>query len=589
MQYTLNYRNNYLDISLYIPKKYLVQAKTLCMPRYIPGSYMLRDFACNIVDIYVIKNNNKIKLYKISHSEWQLEAFNEDIEIIYTLYAKDNSVRGNFCDSERVLVNGAASFLYIKDLQDVPHTLIINNFSDWHIHTALAYKNYQYYHEFYANNYDMLIDYPILITRENFYQKIKIDSKHQIVFAGEKVEINANIIKSIENICYEQNKFFNTLENNKNIEFDEYKTDMDYLFITQVGHNLYGGLEHRASTVLQTTPDSLNINNRDKYIDFLGLCSHEYFHSWWVKRVKPQAFINPSFLHELDTKLLWIFEGFTSYYDNLFLYKAKCITLEEYLKLIQDNINSIYKYEGHNHQSLNDSSIDAWIKYYKPTPNSLNTNTSYYTKGALLALCLDLYIRKNTDNKFSLDTVVKFLWEKYGRNFYDVNTIQTGLTYESFLQNIQLCTSLNLDNILNSWVFNTSLETELPFLEYLQHFDINVNIKVENKIDWGLQYKSNILDNNIQSITIEKIFKYGLGDLADLSIGDIVISINKQPIEKDINNNLLNCKQGDEINILYWRNRQLIQKLVECNYKTSKLFELSINKNFHNKINGWLC
>lgn len=194
--------------------------------------------------------------------------------------------------------------------------------------------------------------------------------------------------------------------------------------MTMVTGDDYGGLEHRSSTALVASRRDLpTINQKDAaksdgYLTFLGLVSHEYFHTWNVKRIKPAAFAPYRYLEENHTDLLWVFEGFTSYYDDLMLLRSGVVDLDTYHRLLAKNVNAVHRAPGRFKQSVAESSFDTWTRFYKQDENSPNALVSYYSKGALVALGLDLHIRNHSQNEKSLDDVMRLMWERYGREFY---------------------------------------------------------------------------------------------------------------------------------------------------------------------------
>ncbi len=606
MQYNIqpsNRYNNSIEISLAIPAEHMQNGISLYMPCYIAGSYMIRDFAKHIINIKAYDSlNHEIFIHKPNISKWYIDKINSDVMVTYTLYAADRSVRGNYCDDERIQINGAASFIYAEEFKNKPLQIKVNIQNNYRVFTTLAQNPDNLIYN--AKNFEELCDTPIIILKDNHYlTNQKCDKKeYKIVFSGDvphNIDIN-KINEDIHTICNEQDKFFgceneykthlNEIENNDICSALQKNIDYKYLFITHVAQDSYGGLEHKASTVLACGPENLYINNctnkdkiNEKYIEFLGLCSHEYFHSWWVKRVKPQSFIDVDFQQEFDTSLLWIFEGFTSYYDDLFLYKAKIINKQKYINLIEKNLNAIYKYQGHYEQSLYEASADAWIKHYQPNENSHNANISYYIKGTIIALCLDLHIRIHSDNKSSLDDVIIFMFNKYGRNFYNSKD-KKGICYNSFIQDIQISTGLDLKSVLYSWIFNTDLIQELPFIEYLQHFGVNCIKNIEYKTDWGIQY-----DKNQTFIILDKVNMHGLAYKAGFMAGDILISINNIMIlPKNADEIFERIDKSEDLLLHYIKNRQLKQIMIKCNDRQCLKFSLTIDMNC-NLENTWLC
>ncbi len=613
IKFTLSYRHNYLDIIMHIPHILLKQEQTLSMPRYIPGSYTLREFANNMVGGIYYKSANlkiadKLLLNKISHSQWVLPPSENDLELFYTLYANDNSVRGNFSNEQQVLINGAATFVYIKEIiqskHNISYEITINLQSNWHLHSTLPIKNNTNNIILHALNYDILIDTPILICSKDNYLHHKIDAKHNILFVGKIQHLQnkrnndvKNITQDIQKICSIQNAFFNCNDQPKNYYLKNYTTHSDYLFLVNSGENLYGGLEHYSCTMLQIPPESLvydkNIKTtqRKKYINFLGLCSHEYFHNWWVKRIKPQSFIDANLQQEFDTSLLWMFEGFTAYYDNLFLCRSGCISVEEYVKLLQENINSVYQYNGHKHHTLHEAGLDAWIKYYKPNQNSINTSISYYTKGALAALFIDLYIRKQSSYLYSLDDIIKYIWQHYGINPFCIQKETKGINYQIFLSISQKLANIDLSEVLNKWIYSTYNEEEMLLLEYLQHFGIKSTVKAYQEIKWGIQVQENNETNF--GVKVKKIYTNGLAYTENLEINDILVSVNGVILDKDNLDTILKSlymeNKEQKITLHYIRNRQLQAKMIELKTFENRLFNLKTNKNSYTNLNGWLC
>jgi hypothetical protein len=237
---------------------------------------------------------------------------------------------------------------------------------------------------------------------------------HDIVIAGRVTQLDMERLRTdLKRVCEAQIALF---------EPKSKKAPMDrYVFMTLAVSDGYGGLEHRASTALICNRTDLPVKGRPEtegYRTYLGLCSHEYFHTWNVKRIKPAAFVPYDLGRENYTSLLWLFEGFTSYYDDLMLVRSGLMSQDEYFAALGRTIGGVLRGTGRLKQSVADSSFDAWIKYYRQDENATNAIVSYYTKGSLVALAFDLAIRAQTRNRKSLDDVMRLLWQRYGRDFY---------------------------------------------------------------------------------------------------------------------------------------------------------------------------
>jgi predicted metalloprotease with PDZ domain len=253
-----------------------------------------------------------------------------------------------------------------------------------------------------------------------------------------------------------------------------------YVFLIMAVGEGYGGLEHRASTALLCSRDDLPREGEtgvsERYRTFLGLASHEYFHAWNVKRIKPSAFVPYDLDRENYTTLLWAFEGITSYYDDLALVRCGLISRKEYLELLGRSITTHLRAPGRLKQSLADSSFDAWIKYYRQDENSPNAIVSYYGKGSLVALCLDLFIRGETRGRKSLDDVMRALWLRHGRT-------GVGVGEEEIEQLAEEVTGLKLRRHFDHWLRSTR---ELPLKDLLARHGVEMDLRpAESSSDKG--------------------------------------------------------------------------------------------------------
>jgi predicted metalloprotease with PDZ domain len=261
-----------------------------------------------------------------------------------------------------------------------------------------------------ADDYDELVDHPVEMGEFTTIAFEAAGTPHALVIRGRHQADQERLTRDLSRLCTHQIEFFG-----KPAPMPR------YLFLLHATGEGYGGLEHRASSALIINRDALprlhekaDYPNED-YREFLGLCSHEYFHTWNVKRIRPAAFIGADIGQEAYTRLLWAFEGITSYYDELFLLRCGLIRAEDYLTLLARAITRVYRTPGRHRQSLAEASFDAWIKFYKPDENAPNAQVSYYAKGALVALALDLSLRAATEQRVGLDTVMCELWRRHGQ------------------------------------------------------------------------------------------------------------------------------------------------------------------------------
>ncbi len=419
----LDLAGHLLRVSLSVKQPAAI-GQILSLPAWIPGSYMIREFSRNIVSIRAECDGKAVPLTKLDKHSWQAAPCDGALMVEYDVYAWDLSVRAAHLDQQHGFFNGTSVFLSVLGQESAPHEVNIVQPKDaackhWRVATTLPELKAKRYGfgSYQAANYDELIDHPVEMGDFALATFKAHGVPHDIVVTGKVPNLDLDrLCRDLKAICETQIAFF---------EPTGKKAPMErYVFMTMAVGDGYGGLEHRASTALicaradlpTTATSSTEIG--DGYLKFLGLCSHEYFHTWNVKRIKPAAFAPYQLQAESYTPLLWLFEGFTSYYDDLMLVRAGLIDEAAYFKLLGKTVNSVLRGSGRNKQSVADSSFDAWGKYYRQDENAPNAIVSYYTKGSLIALALDLTLRSKTGGDKSLDDVMQALWQRYGRDFY---------------------------------------------------------------------------------------------------------------------------------------------------------------------------
>lgn len=412
-------QGHYFDVRLEISKELAATLKAhkngvmLRMPAWIPGSYMIRDFSKHVSDVAISVKNISFK--KVNSHTWQIEPFTHSISVTYRVYAFDTSVRTAYLDHLRGFFNPTSLCMEVVGAQ-VPYQVKLSSLGlpkEWVAETTLAPRdvNSKGFGVYEAAHYDELIDHPVALGVFQRVQWKACGIPHEMVIQGALCDVNKEQLASdLKAICESQITFFDP--DSKRPPFDR------YLFMVNAVGDGYGGLEHRSSTALLCKRDDLPYKGKDyskdeAYQDFLGLCSHEYFHAWMVKRVKPERFIPYDLSQPNHSTLLWLFEGFTSYYDDLHLLRSHRIDLKTYLKRIEKTWNMVLRGPGRRRQTVAESSYDAWTKYYQMDENTPNTVVSYYAKGALIALQLDLEIRAFTKNRHSLDDFMRHLYQMY--------------------------------------------------------------------------------------------------------------------------------------------------------------------------------
>ena len=382
------------------------------LPVWIPGSYLVREFARHIVEV---KAN--VPVEKLDKRTWRAApVVDGPLVVRSTVYAWDLSVRAAHLDQSHAFFNGTSMFFMVAGREDEPHDVVIEPPSDpackgWRVATTLPPLDVRPagFGTYRAAGYEALVDHPVEMGTYDLVEWSACGVPHQMAVTGRTRFDRERLQKDLALVCAEHVRMFH----------GESAPPMKrYLFLTTALGDGYGGLEHKDSSALICKRDDLPKPGAkeppDGYRGFLGLCSHEYFHLWNVKRTKPAAFTPYKLDAESYTRQLWAFEGITSYYDDLALVRAGVITVESWLELLGRTLTRVLRGSGRRKQSVADSSFDAWIKFYRPDENTPNAVVSYYTKGSLVALALDLTIRAATDDKRSLDDVMRALWTRHG-------------------------------------------------------------------------------------------------------------------------------------------------------------------------------
>jgi len=517
----------------------------LSLPAWIPGSYMIRDFAKNIVTIAASCNGKPIALEKLDKQNWRCAPSPGPLTLDYIVYAWDLSVRTAHLDTTHGYFNGTSVFLRVHGQDEQPCSVDIEppqgeDYRDWRIATTLPSENAAYaFGRFHAADYDELIDHPVEMGDFTLLEFEACGIPHAMVLTGRHYTDGDRLAADLKRICETQINLFGEAP------FDR------YLFQTMVVGNGYGGLEHRSSTSLLCSRDDLPLVGEeainDDYRGFLGLCSHEYFHSWNIKRIKPDVFIPYDLSSESYTPLLWAFEGFTSYYDDLALLRSGLINTESYLELLGQIITRVLRGSGRLKQSVSDSSFDAWSKFYKQDENAPNTIVSYYTKGSLIALALDLSIRSESNGERSLDDVMRRLWLEHGKPHRGVSPAQM----EAIIRDIAgeaiaplLETALRGTDDLQLTELLARFGVELKMRQATSNSDKGGKAGKESKrepLALGVRYGNDPLGAKLLNV-----FDGGAAQKAGLAAGDIVVAVDDLRATQENIEKLLNYQRGKQ-------------------------------------------
>ncbi|GAB4164517.1 MAG: PDZ domain-containing protein [Roseiflexaceae bacterium] len=372
----------------------------LALPVWTPGSYMVRDYARHVQQFRAIAAGEPLPWQKQDKTTWIVQTNGaSEIEVHYQVYAFELTVRTSHLDETHGYFNPATLCLFVPGQTEQPHVVVIDPPAGWRVATGLPSSTTN---RFEAEDYDHLVDSPFEIGTHRLLT-FEVEGKlHEIAIWGTGNEDETRLINDTKRIVEATRALFP-----EPLPYDR------YLFILHLADGLYGGLEHRNSVT--NLIDRWTFQPERSYERYLGLTSHEYYHVWNVKRIRPTPLGPFDYRRENYTRQLWVSEGVTSYYDNLILARGGLISTERYLDTLADDIVTLQGQPGRALQSLAQSSFDAWIKLYRPDENSTNSSISYYLKGSLVALLLDLEIRQRSGGARSLDDVLRYLYcEVYG-------------------------------------------------------------------------------------------------------------------------------------------------------------------------------
>ena len=483
----------------------------LSLANWIPGSYLIRNFAKHIVSLSASSGGKNVKVVKLDNNHWQCEPCSAPLLIHYEIYAFDLSVRSAYLSDERAFFNGTSVFLKAHSFEDElceieiyqpPKSQVKNH---WVIATTLKQLGESKTHStFLATNYDQLIDHPVEMANFQTFDFSVSGIPHQMTLTGEFEADIERLTLDLKLVCQHHIDFFGG-----SVPFDR------YLFLTLVLTKGFGGLEHADSTSLicsrEDLQDSQISEPTSNYTRFISLCCHEYFHAWWVKKLRPVAFFRPDLNSEVFTEQLWIFEGFTSYYDELALLRVKILSPESYLNLFAKTVTRVKSGSGRLKQSIAESSFDAWTKFYQQDENAPNSIVSYYAKGALLAFTLDVEIRKATQDSVTLDNVLRYAFE----NFAD-----TGMQDNDMSQIVNLLTGQSFNSFFDQYLYGVD---ELPLKGAFDYFGVDCQFggNAKDLVSYGVR-----VSNDNGSSIITQVLDDSCAQHSGLFVGDVFIAIN---------------------------------------------------------------
>jgi len=485
----------------------------LSLPAWIPGSYLVREFSRHLSVLQASQGGTAVPLEQLDKASWLARCGRGALTLSYLVYAFDTSVRAAYLDAQRGFFNGTSLCLRVEGSEALPHRLDLSELPlRWQVATAMRPVKVDALGRgvYEAADYDELVDHPVELGRFWRGRFTAGGVPHEYVVTGALPDFDGErLLADAKRICEAQIAFWHGRKGKPPYG--------RYVFLHNLIDDGHGGLEHRASTALISSRRDMpaagtaaqpKTEMSDGYANVLGLISHEYFHTWNIKRLRPAEFARYDYTRENYTELLWLFEGFTSYYDDLFLMRCGLIDSARYLKLLSRTLGGVLASPGRKVQSVAQSSFDAWVKYYRGDENTPNSTISYYTKGSLVALAFDLTLR--AEGKGSLDDVMRGLWARSEGGPItetDVAEVLKEVGRRSFADE------------LAQWVHGTD---DLPLRALLERLGIDWS---EDAPTLAQRLGVRVSESALTGVKVSHVLRGGAAEQAGLSSGDELIAV----------------------------------------------------------------
>ena len=527
------------------------------LPSWSPGSYLLREYARHVVGVAAHSSSAEVPVTKLDKSRWQCANRAGPLTVKLRIFAFDLSVRGAYLDTHRAFFNGPCVFPLFEK-RDGPFDVVVEPppgdvAGRWCVATAMTPVNLDErgFGSYRSADYDELVDHPVEISDFVRFQFSAAGVPHSFVLTGCQDGDLERLAADVRQVCETQIAFFGS------------PAPMSrYAFLGMAVGEGYGGLEHRASCSLIFSRGDLprpGANGMSKpYQRLLGLISHEYFHTWHVKRIKPAAFSPYRYFQRNYTRLLWVFEGVTTYYQDLFLLRSQVLSTSAYLDRLAEILTRVYRVPGRHHQSLADASFEAWDKLYKPTENSPNGAISYYSKGAMVALALDLTLRLRSSGHVSLDDIMRALWQRHGLT-------GVGLPEAGFEALVAELSGLDLEDFFNRNVRQTG---DPDLVSLLTEFGVLLELRARRgesdkggvsaegeppPVTLGIQMARN------SPLVVAVVMAGGCGEQAGIAPGDQLLALDGLKLtERNLDSRLADYQPGDQIRLAVFRRDELL-------------------------------
>jgi len=494
---------HWFRVTLTVPAPAAVQR--LALPVWIPGSYLVREFSRHLSGLQARQGAAAVELEQVDKACWQARCKGRSALVVsYRVYAFDRSVRTAFLDADRGFFNGTSLLMCAQGREAERHELTIGPLPrSWDLATAMAALGPR---RFVAVSYDELVDHPVELGRFWRGKFLAAGVAHEVVISGAWPNVDGErLLRDMRRICEQQIRFWHA-DSRSPPPFKR------YLFMLHAVEDGNGGLEHRASAALVVARRDLPRRRMEGlpegYVGLLVLISHEYFHAWNVKRLRPEEFASVDYSRENYTRLLWFFEGFTSYYDELLLLRAGLIDLDRYLRLLARTVNQVKATPGRRVQTLAEASFDAWVKFYRSDENTPNATVSYYQKGALVALALDLSLRRHGA---SLDQVMCWLWLRSGGG---------PITEADIAQALEAVGGRSFDAELAAWVHG---HEDPPLAELLATLGVTTQTE---RAGFAASLGLRLTEGPVSGVQVGAVLDGAAAAAAGVSAGDEILAVD---------------------------------------------------------------
>lgn len=538
IRYTVSFpapHTHYAEVAVEVPTGGR-PAVELMMAVWTPGSYLVREYERNVEAVTASAGGRGLDVAKTEKNHWRITTGgSRTVTVRYRVYSREMSVRTNWVEAGFAMLNGAPTFMTLADLAPRAHEVTIVPAAGWRRSVSGLAEVAGAEHRFRAPDFDTLVDSPIVVGNPAVYEWTVDGKKHYLVNEGEAgIFDGARAAADLEKVVVEQRKLWGSLPYEKYVFFN---------ILTAANGSAGGGLEHKNSTILMDW--RFATRTRQPYLSWLELASHEFFHVWNVKRLRPVELGPFNYEQENHTRSLWIAEGVTDYYAELIVHRAGLSSRDEYLTALSNKIEELQTTPGRLVQPVDVASFDAWIKYYRPDENSVNVAVSYYTKGAVLGFLLDARIRKATNGAKSLDDVMRAAYAKYSGD--------KGYTPDEFRAVAEQVAGVTLRDF---WRQAVETASELDYREALETFGLRFRPAAPGQ----RAYTGAVTRNDAGRLVVSQVRRETPAHAAGLNVDDEILAVDEFRVRADRwDNRLDQYKVGDKVSLLIARRDQLMR------------------------------